>query len=171
MAVLNCEEKATMSKIIEPIKKTITVPVPIKQAFDIFTNKFSQWWPQDYTWSQAVLDTIGIEPRKGGRCFERGPDGFECQWGTVLEWQPPKKLIFLWQISPKSLPVPDPRKASEVEVQFIADSSKTTRIEFEHRNFEHHGEGENGYREEMDSPYGWTKILENYAAVCKMSKT
>lgn len=145
----------------QTIHHTMTVPVSINQAFDGFVN-LAAWWPAEYTWSRNVLEMIAIEPRLGGRCFERGPHNFECDWGRVLVWEPPHRLVFTWQISPKREPQPDPSKASEVEVRFGREEPATTRVDFEHRHFERHGEGSADYLAILSSPQGWPYILDRY---------
>lgn len=147
---------------IESIQRTYSVQVSVERAFDAFTDELATWWPPEYTWSKDTLDTIAIEPKEGGRCFERGPHGFECDWGRVLTWDPPDRLVFTWQISPTRVPEPNPDKASEVEVQFEAEDAETTRVTFEHRGFANHGDGSVEYREAMASPHGWDYILERY---------
>jgi uncharacterized protein YndB with AHSA1/START domain len=82
----------------------------------------------------------------------------------VLVWDPPRRLAFSWQISPGREPIPDPKKASEVELRFGEEGPRSTRIEFEHRGFSRHGEGAEGYREAMGSEQGWPYILDRYAA-------
>ena len=82
------------------IQRSFTVPIPIDRAFIILTEELGTWWPQEYTWAGDVLETIGMETRKGGRCFEKGPYGFTCDWGRILIWEPPERLVFTWQISP-----------------------------------------------------------------------
>ncbi len=148
----------------DTIHRTLRVDVTAAHAFAVFTGGLATWWPPEYTWAGEVLDTIAIEPRQGGRCFERGPYGFQCDWGRVLVWDPPHKLVFTWQISPRREPQPDPAKASEVEVRFIAEAASTTRVEFEHRNLACHGEEAEAYRAALDSPEGWTYILDRYLA-------
>jgi len=148
----------------DPIQRAVVVPLAREEAFRLFGPGFASWWPQEYTWAQDVLETIAIEPREGGRCFERGPHGFECDWGRVLNWEPAARLAFSWQIGPKREPVPDPEKASEVEVRFVAEQATETRVELEHRGFDRHGEGGGGYRAALDSEQGWPYILDRYAA-------
>lgn len=151
----------------EIIQRRLTVPVSTDQAFDFFTAKLTNWWPPEYTWSQDVLETIAIEPGVNGRCFERGPFNFECDWGRVLVWEPPRRLVFTWQISPGREPVPDPSKASEVEVRFEAESASSTQVIFEHRRFARHGDGAADYRAMLDSPQGWPYILDCYREAIK----
>lgn len=143
------------------IQLSVTVPVSVTQAFNIFTEKLNTWWPREYTWSGDVLETIGMETQKGGRCFEIGPHGFTCDWGRILDWQPPEKLVFSWQISPERVPEPNPEKASEVEVRF-KDQNHGTLIEFMHRGFEKHGENGSDYCQALNSPQGWPYILDRF---------
>jgi uncharacterized protein YndB with AHSA1/START domain len=149
---------------IEDVRRNVTVPVPAERAFAVFTDGLATWWPREYTWAGDALDTIGIEPRAGGRCFELGPHGFRCDWGRVLVWDPPRRLVLAWQISPEPAPEPKPTKASEIEVRFVAEGPAVTRVELEHRGFERHGSGGAGYREAMGSAQGWAYILGRYAA-------
>lgn len=154
----------TDSRTEAHIRHSVTVPISAERAFDVFTAGIGAWWPHAYTWSGDVLERIGIEPREGGMCFEIGPHGFRCDWGRVLVWKPPQRIVFLWQISPRRVPEPNPEKASEVEVRFTAEGPARARVDLEHRHFEKHGEEAALYREGMDSPQGWAYILARYAA-------
>jgi uncharacterized protein YndB with AHSA1/START domain len=101
----------------EPIRLAVTVPVPADEAFSAFVA-LRNWWPREYTWAAETLEDIGIEPREGGLCYERGPHGFTCHWGRVLTWEPPTRLVLAWQIAPDRVPEPKPAKTSEVEIGF-----------------------------------------------------
>jgi len=147
----------------QPIRRAVRVHAPPERAFSVFADGLATWWPREYSWAGAVVDTIAIEPREGGRCFERGPYGFSCDWGRVLIWEPPQRLAFTWQITPERLPQPDPAKASEVDVSFSPEGSGTD-VSLEHRGFERHGEGSAEYRIGMDMPEGWMLLLERYRA-------
>lgn len=149
---------------IEPIRRAVRVDMPVAQAFEEFVTGFPRWWPPEYTWSGDVLDTVMIEPRLDGRCFERGPHGFEVDWGRVIVWEPPLRLVFTWQITPTRMPQPNPELASEVDVQFEPERNATSRVQLEHRGFERHGPGGAVYREDMNAREGWTYLLERYAA-------
>jgi len=145
------------------VRRTLTVHVPVERAFAIFTERLEVWWPREYTWGKEAMESIGIECHEGGFCYETGPNGFLCHWGRVLEWDPPHRLVLSWQISPERAPEPNPDKASEIEIRFIAEGPRTI-VEFEHRCFGRHGEGGARYRAAMDSPQGWTYILQRYAS-------
>jgi uncharacterized protein YndB with AHSA1/START domain len=83
----------------------------------------------------------------------------------VRVWDPPRRLVLTWQITPEGLPEPDSSKASEVEVRFVDEGLATTRVELEHREFARHGEdGGAIWRAGMDSTEGWTKFLDRYVA-------
>lgn len=142
----------------------VVVPLAPEEAFRLFGPGLQSWWPREYTWGDDALETIAIEPREGGFCYELGPDGFRSDWGRVLVWEPAERLAFCWQIGPGREPVPDPARASEVDVRFIAEDAEQTRIELEHRGFERHGEGGEGYRAALGSEQGWPYILDRYAS-------
>jgi uncharacterized protein YndB with AHSA1/START domain len=147
----------------EPVRQSVTVPVPVGQAFGAFAD-LARWWPREYTWAADTLQDIGIEPSEGGHCFERGPHGFTCHWGRVLVWDPPTRLVLAWQIAPDRAPEPNPAKASEVEVGFLPSGSGSTRVDLEHRAFSRHGDAGDTYRQALASPEGWPLILGRYAA-------
>jgi uncharacterized protein YndB with AHSA1/START domain len=156
-----------MEPKIESISLGVEVALPTERAFAFFTDHFALWWPREYTWGQEVLEDIGLEPREGGLCFERGPDGFRCDWGRVLSWEPPHRLMLAWQISPRREPEPNPAKASTLDITFVADTPARTRVMLEHRDFERHGTGAAEYCAALASPRGWSWILDRYnAAAC-----
>lgn len=142
------------------------VPVPADRAYAAFTVDLGSWWPPEFTWSQAGLEWIGIEPRLGGLCTEIGPHGFRVDWGRVLAWEPPDRLVLSWQISPERVPEPDPAKAGEVEVRFAPQGPDATEVAVVHSGFDRHGEGGAAYRAAM-AEQGWPLILGRYAASLK----
>ncbi|MEH0935731.1 SRPBCC family protein [Micromonospora psammae] len=142
------------------LRNSLLVPATAEQAYAVFTGALAEWWVREYTWSgPAALAELGIEPRPGGMLYEIGPYGFRSDWGRVLTWDPPRRLVFTWQIGPDRVPVPDPARASEVEVLFLPDGSQT-RVEVEHRYFDRHGEAAEGYRKALTA--GWHELLSRY---------
>jgi uncharacterized protein YndB with AHSA1/START domain len=156
-----------MDSETQDIHCAVHVDLPADRAFAFFTEHFAWWWPREYTWGHDVLEDIGIEPRQGGLCYERGPYGFRCDWGRVLEWSPPHRLRLAWQIGPRREPQPNPEKASTLEITFAADTPRRTHVLVEHRDLGRHGTGAAEYRAALDSPQGWRWILSRYlAAAC-----
>ena len=145
-----------------PIGGTVTVGVPIEQAFRAFTNSFNTWWPHEYHIGQADMAEAILEPREGGRWYERGVDGSECDWGRVRAWEPPHRLIVTWQINGEWRFDPDPEHASEVEVRFTADGPGQTKVEVEHRLLDRLVAGQ-AISDTIRGGGGWTALLEGFA--------
>ena len=148
------------------IIKSVHVSTLAEHAFAIFVNEIDSWWPGEYTWSAESLAEIAIEPAENGQCYEIGPYGFSCDWGRVLKFEPPFRLVFTWQIGPDRVPQPNPEKASEIEVLF-EEGDGDTKVTLIHKHFENHGEGAEKYKEAMNSPQGWDYILGNYLKAAK----
>ncbi|MGH7961427.1 MAG: SRPBCC family protein [Candidatus Binatia bacterium] len=148
----------------EIIERSVSVPLSPSEAFHLFFEEFGRWWPREYTWGQEAMEAIGIEPHVGGLCFERGPRGFRCDWGRILEWEPPHRAKLAWQISPRREPVPNPEKASVVEVRFKPEGSDHTRVTVTHGGFERHGAGASEYRAALASDQGWSYLLGQFVA-------
>jgi uncharacterized protein YndB with AHSA1/START domain len=147
---------------IPPLGGTVTVGVPVERAFRVFTDSFNTWWPAQYHIGRAEIAEAVLEPREGGRWYERGVDGSECDWGRVLAWEPPHRLVVTWQINGQWQYDPDPEHASEIEVRFIADSPEQTKVELEHRLLERLVAGQ-ALREGIIGGGGWGAILELFA--------
>ena len=72
--------------------KTITVRAPQKVAWRVFTEQMGAWWPLTmYKIGKANSVDAVIEPKAGGRWYERGEDGSTCDWGSVLVWEAPSR--------------------------------------------------------------------------------
>ncbi len=145
------------------VTRSVTVDASPERAFEVFTAGFSTWWPLD---SHHIGETMAveavIEPRAGGRWFERDAQGAECDWGFVTEWDPPRRVLLAWHLTPGWKFDPDPAKATEVAVRFTPQDCGTL-VELEHRGFERHAEYGAGMRDAVSSPGGWADLLQMYA--------
>ncbi len=148
---------------MDSLTASIEITVPSKQAFDCFIRELTLWWPKAYSWSKEKLVELSIEPILNGLCSEIGPNGFRCDWGTVIDVDPGKSLSMRWQITPARNPEPDPEQASTVHFRFEAISPNATRIVVMHEHFQHHGEQYQDYRDAMASEHGWPFILSSFA--------
>jgi uncharacterized protein YndB with AHSA1/START domain len=145
------------------VRTQITVEVPLERAFRVFTERFDHIKPRDHNLLAVDIAQSVFEPKVGGRIYDRGVDGSECQWGRVLAYEPPTRLVFSWDISPRWQVETDPARTSEVEVRFIAEGERRTRVELEHRHFERHGEGWEGLAAGVRADRGWPLYLQRFA--------
>jgi uncharacterized protein YndB with AHSA1/START domain len=148
---------------IPAIQGTVTVAVPVAHAFRVFTDSFHTWWPPAYHIGKADLAKAVIEPGEGGRWYEQGVDGSECDWGRVLAWEPPHRLVLTWQINGRWQYDPDPDHASVIEIRFSPDGPGQTRVELEHRDLERLVDGR-AMRDAIGGAGGWGSVLSSYAA-------
>jgi uncharacterized protein YndB with AHSA1/START domain len=149
------------------VRTSIVVQAPIERAFSLFTEGMESWWPPEHHILEADLAEIVFEPREGGHVYDRGVDGSECRWARVLAYEPPNRLVISWDISLQWQLETDPEKTSEVEVNFTAEGTDSTRVELEHRNIERHGEGWERMRDAVGSPEGWGVGLRRFAEAAR----
>ncbi|MBI1775371.1 MAG: SRPBCC domain-containing protein [Proteobacteria bacterium] len=142
-----------------PVRKSVKVAVGSERAFEVFTKDIGRWWPASHTLLKAPRQSLTIEPKIGGRWFERAVDGSECSLGHVLAWEPPHRVLLAWQID--GTWKFNAALVTEVEIRFIADGD-ATRVELEHRKLERLGEHAEAMRGTVDSPGGWTAVLQSY---------
>jgi uncharacterized protein YndB with AHSA1/START domain len=144
------------------VRQSITVAAAPAQAFHVFTADFDSWWPRTHHIGPSPLTKAIIEGRVGGRCYSEQEDGTDCQWGQVLVWEPPRRLVIAWQITAQWGFEPDLARASEVEVRFLDAGGGRTRVELEHRNFERMGPDGATMRTAVSAPDGWGMLLNRF---------
>lgn len=155
-------EKSALGSDENSVRKAVNVQAPPAVAWRVFTEKLGTWWPlASHKIGKATAVDAVIEPRVGGRWYERGDDGSVCDWGTVLAWEPHSRLVLSWDISADWQY--DPTLKTEIEVRFIPEGTERTRVELEHRNLERHGEGWQGVRDGVATDQGWPLYLRRYA--------
>jgi uncharacterized protein YndB with AHSA1/START domain len=147
------------------VRTEIVVDASAERAFRLFTEQFDRIKPREHNMLGVDIAESVFEPRAGGRVYDRGVDGSECQWGRVLAYEPPDRVVFSWDINPMWHIETDLDKTSEVEVRFTAVGPTQTRVELEHRNLDRHGDGWEGMREGVGGDQGWPLYLERYASV------
>ena len=103
---------------LAPVRKTITLSVSQEHAFRVFTDGIDRWWPRGHHIGSSPMVRIFLEAHEGGRCYTTQEDGTECDWGTVLAWEPPSRVAFAWRITTDWKFEKDLSKSSEVEVRF-----------------------------------------------------
>ena len=149
------------------VRKTVTVNTSVQKAFSVFTEQIGRWWPlENHHIGAQPAQTAILEPRVGGRWYERAADGAECDWGRVLVWEPPGRLVLAWEISSEWKH--DVRVQTVVDVRFTAEGPTTTRVDLEHRDLEAYGEKAVAMQQQLE---GWTTVLQGFVTVANAAGT
>jgi uncharacterized protein YndB with AHSA1/START domain len=143
------------------VRKEVVVEAPQERAFRVFTENFDAWWPREHHIGKAALKEAVIEPRANGRWYEKGVDGSECDWGKVLAWDPPRRMLLAWQLNAQWQYQAD--FLTEVEVTFTPDGPRRTRVVLEHKNIERFGPEMAETQKALGGAGGWNGLLELYA--------
>ena len=142
--------------MIEPLRITFEIACSPDHAFSTWTGRATSWWPPEHTVSHEPGAEIVFEPRAGGRIFERTRRGKEIAWGEIVEWDPPRRLRYLWHIAT------DPANATDVEIVFRELPDSTTRVEIEHGGWDRLAEIGQPWRDANQA--GWDGVLPSYAS-------
>lgn len=142
---------------VEPVRHGITVGRGVEDAFRLFTERATTWWPFE---SHSVYGIEAVEcvfePQEGGRILERTADGREVEWGRIKVWDPPRRFVSSWY------PGHPADRGQELEVRFDPLDDGRTRVELEHRGWELLGEKATAARANYDE--GWAYVFgERYA--------
>ena len=141
----------------DPIELEFTVACSPEHAFEVFAAKTSLWWPRAHSISGDESLTVAFEPRSGGRIYERTSDGVVHDWGEVLAWEPPHRLVYLWHIyGERSV-------ASEVDIRF-AETGGATTVSIVHRGWERLGAA--GPELQQRNREGWARLVPHYEQAC-----
>jgi hypothetical protein len=141
--------------MIEPLRITYEIQCSPDHAFEVWTTGISAWWPKGHSASGHPDTLVMLEPRPGGRIFERTPDGAEIEWGEITAWYPPHRLGYLWHIRR------DRRDATNVELTFVDLGDGTTRLDIVHSGWERLGTEGPAWREANTA--GWSGLIPSFA--------
>jgi uncharacterized protein YndB with AHSA1/START domain len=147
--------------VIEPIRLSFEIDCPVDHAFQVWTARIGQWWPKDHTVSAEADLTVVLEPRPGGRIFERRASGIEHDWGEVTVWEPPRRLGYTWHLNR------DRSDATDVEIRFLPRGDTATTVEIEHRGWERLGADGEPWRDRNRG--GWATLLPHYVGAAAAS--
>jgi DNA-binding transcriptional ArsR family regulator/uncharacterized protein YndB with AHSA1/START domain len=154
---------APATPTLEPVRKSVVVPIDAMAAFRLFTEDMARWWPlASHSVGGEQAAACAFEPRVGGRILETLKSGEEHVWGTVRVWQPPYRLVFSWH------PGRGPDTAQEIELRF-SPAEGGARVELEHRGWERLGARAAELRGNYDK--GWEFVLiEKFGAAAKKAR-
>jgi hypothetical protein len=136
---------------VEPIVATAGVHRPRPEAFELFTEHIAEWWPMRGHSVGADAADVVLEPRAGGRVYERTTSGEEREWGRIVTWEPPERLAVSW------FPGREPGQATEWECVFEEVNALTTRLRLTHHGWERLADGAEA-RGEMEAGW-WPRVM------------
>jgi uncharacterized protein YndB with AHSA1/START domain len=139
--------------VIEVVRKTVTVDCSVEEAFRVFTADAMSWWPVESHSIHGKVAEIVFEPRVGGEVYEVSETGERGFWASVLEWEPPSRLVLAWNILNRE------GDLTEVEVRFSPDGGGT-RVDLEHRGWELVADAASEKRDSYDA--GWEVVLGTF---------
>jgi uncharacterized protein YndB with AHSA1/START domain len=154
-----CNPDTTSTK---PVRKSIRVRATPERAFRVFTSEMDSWWPRTHHIGNSPMAEVVVEGTVGGRIFTNQQDGTECQWGSVLVWEPPHRFVMAWRVSQDWQFERDLSRCSEVEIRFTPTDDGSTLVELEHRDFERHGGAYAKMRESVNAEGGWGSLLQMF---------
>ena len=154
------------ASVIAPVRKSVRVKAPIARAFDVFTTGLTRWWPPNHGVGKKPIAKVLMEPRLGGRWLEIADDGTETSVATIIVWEPPHRLVMLWQVNAQWKP--DLAVKSEVDVRFTADGPNATLVELVHHKFGTMG-AEAGASMRKDVNGGWPGLMDRFAQEAERS--
>lgn len=143
---------------IAPVCHPLEVKGTPDRAFELFTSQMGKWWPGAQTPAANPAADVVVESREGGRWYEVDADGNETQWGSVVTWAPPHRLVLGWQLGQDWRFEPD--LLTEVEIGFADAGNGCTFVSLEHRNLERFGEYAQERRTQVDG--GWPSRLADF---------
>jgi hypothetical protein len=144
--------------VTEPLRVAFTVHCPAAHAFGAWAEDFGSWWPRGHSVSGDPAAVV-LEPRLGGRIFERTSSGAEIAWGEVTVWEPPRRLGYVWHMRR------DRADATDVEITFLDGGDGTTRVEIEHTGWERLGADAEPWRQRNER--AWTTLIPHYKEVAE----
>jgi uncharacterized protein YndB with AHSA1/START domain len=155
-------------KKIDVVRKEFMIKTSPQRAFQAFTEQMDLWWPRSHYIGKSEMRRAVLEPKEDGRWYEIGVDDSECEWGRVLVWTPPQRLVLAWQITASWQY--DPHFVTEVEVTFVEQGPNLTRFTLEHRNIERFGDKAHEIWSAFDSESGWGGMLKAFAKTAESGR-
>jgi uncharacterized protein YndB with AHSA1/START domain len=137
------------------VRESVLVDASPEEAFTFFTSRMGEWWPLELaSYGGERARDIFLEPRVGGRLYERFLDGDELQVGSVIACDPPERIVFTWFTS-------DWEGETEVQVTF-KEVTQGTQVDLVHRGFERIGPLGGDVADKFRN--GWPGVLAAYVA-------
>jgi len=138
-----------------PIRRQIVVPTDPTDAFALWTDGLSGWWPFAGHSLFGVGSTVDFQD---GQLVETSTNGDTATWGAVLQWVPGELLRLTWH------PGGEPDQATEVAVRFteidVAESPGShTLVSLVHLGW---GQRADGAEARGNYDHGWNLVIAQF---------
>jgi hypothetical protein len=111
-----------------PVRQSTLVRSDAAHTFEVFVRSIGVWWPRrPYSVGGDRVRDVTVEPRVDGRVYETWDDGTVREWGRILAWEEPRRVVMSWVCTPAT---------TEVELVFTPLGPALTRVAVEHRGWE-----------------------------------
>jgi hypothetical protein len=147
--------------MIEPMRLSYEIQCSPEHAFEVWTRRLSIWWPKGHSASGDPETVVTLEPRLGGRIYERTTEGTEIEWGEITVWEPPQRLGYLWHISRRR------EDATDVDLHFVDLGNDSTRLDIVHSGWERLGAQGPAFREANSA--GWNSLIPRFSDAAEMT--
>jgi hypothetical protein len=97
--------------------KSVLLPLTPAEAFKLFTEAISAWWPADRRHTGDEASTLFLQA--DGRFFERARNGDEIDLGRVVEWQPRERIVLDFYLAT------GPAHPTQVDIAFVPEGDGT----------------------------------------------
>jgi uncharacterized protein YndB with AHSA1/START domain len=136
---------------LPPVRRQVVVPAGAEVAFAVFTEEIGAWWPVEL--GHSVFGAGAQVSLREREVVETSPDGEQAVWGTIVDWDPPRRLRMTWH------PGRGPELSTEVEVRFEAVGGGQTLVTLEHHGWERLADP-TATRRAYNR--GWPTVLDRY---------
>jgi hypothetical protein len=106
------------------IDQSVLLPLAPAQAFELFTQQISAWWPPDRRHLKDPDSQLFL--LADGHFYERAEDGTELDLGRVRLWDAPCRIVLDFFMGT------DAAHPTEVEIRFDAEAGGT-RVSVRHQ--------------------------------------
>lgn len=134
------------------VRKQVTAQGRPEFCFNVFTQEMSRWWPPTHKLVPGKRTALILEPWIGGSYYELDEQGNRCDWGKILEWEPPRRLVMSWAIDGRWQPIDDDSRASRIDVTFTRDGWNKSTVELAHVALHRHGPDAEQIFKALDGP-------------------
>lgn len=144
---------AKLETAVSPVRQSVRVPVEPARAFRIFTSAMRQWWDPGVSANatKSPIANVVVEMKDGGRWYERGVDGSECEWARIVACEPGATLVADWK--------PD-GKSTKLAIHFENPTPRATNVTLVHEGFEIYGDRAAKMRDMHDAV--WANLLGRF---------